>query len=69
MKSAYKKSVMILAEYLGKTAFSSSVPQARRSINNGSLGRIIKGFGEGKELKEPFIFRKIDLTDVYNRLN
>jgi hypothetical protein len=67
MKTAYNKAVNILSEYLGKTGFATSVAQARRNINNGILGRIIKGFGEGKELKEPFIFRKIDLTDVYNR--
>lgn len=67
MKTTFNKAVKILAEYLGKTGFATGVPQARRSIVNGMLGRVIKNFGEGKELKEPFIFRKIDLSDVYNR--
>tara|TARA_Y100001972_G_scaffold125157_1_gene175799 strand:- start:7433 stop:7711 length:279 start_codon:yes stop_codon:yes gene_type:complete len=66
MKKEYNKSVEILAQYLGKTMFASSIPQARRTINNGKVGRIIKGFGEGKKLKEPFIFRNVDLTDIYN---
>tara|TARA_R110001592_G_scaffold61932_2_gene189274 strand:+ start:311 stop:1438 length:1128 start_codon:yes stop_codon:yes gene_type:complete len=69
MKKEYKKAVNILAEYLGKTGFATNVSQARRTINGGSVGRLIKSFGEGKKLKEPYIFRKVDLSDVYNRLN
>ena len=69
MKTTFNKAVKILSEYLGKTSFAGSVPQAKRGIVNGMLGRVIKNFGEGKELKEPLIFRKIDLSDVYNRLN
>ena len=67
MKKEYKKAVNILAEYLGKTGFATNVSQARRTINGGSVGRLIKSFGEGKKLKEPYIFRKVDLSDVYNR--
>jgi hypothetical protein len=66
MKKEFNKSVNILAQYLGKTGFATSIPQARRTITGGSVGRMIKGYGEGKPLNEPFIFRKINLTDIYN---